>query len=867
MSATKVKSLLPPPSVESSFSSSGSCSAEGSVPSDCSAKTSPGTSPAHLPRNRPKSMIPKIQLPPRPSTAQLRPANKHRLSLGKPVSLKEIRSSSVGNAPVKEDQFSNESMEVKRRNSKGTNGHIRSSSLSNGRDRLSLYAPSYSASEESCSEKSREEISELMTHSLITTTGASNNNDKLAKNRKPLALKSAEKKARKVKFYRNGDRFFKGVTLAVSAEKYRTFDSLLSELNRLVGDRVNLHQGVRFIFTTDGSKINTIDELQDGECYVCASSDQFKKLEYTKCAGTTAMRRSRITYGQGAICREASMISGLDQWKERRNKNHANNNSNGASSSVYSASMGNGGDSSIRWAEYMKPRLITIIRNGSRPRKAVRLLLNKKTAFTYEQVLSDITEAIRPDSGTVRKLYTADGRQVGCLADFFGPDFIFIAYGNEKFSHDDFDLTSNEIKYLPPFIARSPMNTRRGKSGSSRTGYTGGTSQTHRSPSNGRAGGSMGKSMVVGVAGVDVEQRPRDSSLPRVYEDPDELASSNQMVVDVPIVVEIRYEVGRIIGDGNFAVVREGIDRRTRDRFALKLIDKKRCQGKEVVLESEVQVLGRLRHPNVVKLYDVIDANSILCLVLELVEGGDLFDAIAAAGKFSEPEAKRMTFDLASALSYLHSLNIVHRDVKPENLFVVNLPDGMRSLKLGDFGLAEETHQLLYTVCGTPTYVAPEILLETGYWLKVDVWAMGVIVFILLCGYPPFVSPTNDQEELFETILAGHFEFASPYWDDASQMAKDMITLMLQTDPELRFSAMEVLQHPWLTEDEDWPDTQQCSRLGLHFDTSPSATELSAAQATAKKSPKSLITTTALEMPLKFMWKCGSPRRRLPLVK
>ncbi|EFX77429.1 hypothetical protein DAPPUDRAFT_106018, partial [Daphnia pulex] len=105
MSATKVKSLLPPPSVESSFSSSGSCSAEGSVPSDCSTKTSPGNSPAHLPRNRPKSMIPKIQLPPRPSSAQQRPANsKHRLSLGKPVSLKEIRSSSVGNPPLKEDQ-------------------------------------------------------------------------------------------------------------------------------------------------------------------------------------------------------------------------------------------------------------------------------------------------------------------------------------------------------------------------------------------------------------------------------------------------------------------------------------------------------------------------------------------------------------------------------------------------------------------------------------------------------------------------------------------------------------------------------------------------------------------------------------------
>lgn len=190
----------------------------------------------------------------------------------------------------------------------------------------------------------------------------------------------------------------------------------------------------------------------------------------------------------------------------------------------------------------------------------------------------------------------------------------------------------------------------------------------------------------------------------------------------------------------------------------------------------------------------------------------------------------------------------------------------MRSLKLGDFGLAEETHDLLYTVCGTPTYVAPEILLETGYGLKVDIWAMGVIVFILLCGYPPFVSPTNDQEELFETILAGNFEFASPYWDEASQLAKDLITLMLQTDPELRFSAAEVLQHPWLTvrnhphrlhttypckqfvvvvsskEDEDWPDAQQCRRLGLHFDTGHSSAEATSSQAATKKSPKSLVT-------------------------
>ena len=143
----------------------------------------------------------------------------------------------------------NELLEVKRRIGKSSNGHIRSSSLSNGRDRLSLYTPGDET------DKSREEVSDNMTHSLM------NNNEKLIKNRKPLVVKSAEKKARKVKFYRNGDRFFKGVTLAISSERYRTFDALLSELNRLVGDRASLHHGVRIIFNVDGIKINSVDEL------------------------------------------------------------------------------------------------------------------------------------------------------------------------------------------------------------------------------------------------------------------------------------------------------------------------------------------------------------------------------------------------------------------------------------------------------------------------------------------------------------------------------------------------------------------------------------------------------------------------------
>lgn len=178
--------------------------------------------------------------------------------------------------------------------------------------------------------------------------------------------------------------------------------------------------------------------------------------------------------------------------------------------------------------------------------------------------------------------------------------------------------------------------------------------------------------------------------------------------------------------------------------------------------------------------------------------GGDLFDAITIAQKFSEEQAALMITHLVSALAYLHNLNIVHRDVKPENLLVEFDGDRIRLLKLGDFGLACEVTKPLFTVCGTPTYVAPEILAESGYGLKIDVWAAGVILYILLCGYPPFVSQDNDQEKLFDCILSGQYDFPDEYWRDVSLSAKELIQNMLQLAPELRFSAEDVLDHPWL---------------------------------------------------------------------
>lgn len=181
------------------------------------------------------------------------------------------------------------------------------------------------------------------------------------------------------------------------------------------------------------------------------------------------------------------------------------------------------------------------------------------------------------------------------------------------------------------------------------------------------------------------------------------------------------------------------------------------------------------------------------------LKGGDLFDAITLANKYTEVDATQMIHDLSSALSYLHSLNIVHRDVKPENLLISDT-NGIKSLKLGDFGLAVEIedNERLYSVCGTPTYVAPEILAETGYGKEVDIWAAGVITYILLCGFPPFANEDNDQDLLFDQILSGSFEFTQPFWDTISDSAKELITEMLEVDPNRRITAAQVIDHRWV---------------------------------------------------------------------
>uniref|UniRef100_A0A672HVU5 Doublecortin-like kinase 3 n=1 Tax=Salarias fasciatus TaxID=181472 RepID=A0A672HVU5_SALFA len=227
------------------------------------------------------------------------------------------------------------------------------------------------------------------------------------------------------------------------------------------------------------------------------------------------------------------------------------------------------------------------------------------------------------------------------------------------------------------------------------------------------------------------------------------------------------YDIGRVVGDGNFAVVRECRRRDSGQTLAMKIVERSKLIGREHMMQNELSLLGSLCHPRIVRLFAHHHTHTHSYLVMELVSGGDLFEAISESGKFSEAAAGLMVSDVSEALSYIHSKSIVHRDLKPENL--LQAAAGVCRLKLGDFGLAMVVTEPVFTICGTPTYVAPEILCETGYGVEVDVWALGVILYILLCGFPPFRSRDRDQEELFQLIKQGQLHFPSPYWDSISE--------------------------------------------------------------------------------------------------
>eukprot|EP01038_Epipyxis_sp_PR26KG_P013634 gene13634-18295_t len=263
------------------------------------------------------------------------------------------------------------------------------------------------------------------------------------------------------------------------------------------------------------------------------------------------------------------------------------------------------------------------------------------------------------------------------------------------------------------------------------------------------------------------------------------------------------YYLARELGSGAFSVVRLGVHTETGAKTAVKIVAKKKLSEEDrISLMTEIEILSALKHPHIISLIETFEEDLDFYIVTELVEGGELFDRIVSKSHYTEKEARDLIKMVLETLAYMHSVGIVHRDLKPENLLLCSENDDS-NIKVADFGFAKRIIDLSpkETACGTPGYVAPEILRGDRYGAEVDVWSMGVICYVLLAGYPPFYD--EDQKRLFKKIKEGRYHFHEDYWSNTSPEAIDMIQKMLCVDQSKRWTAEQLLKHPWITLGDD----------------------------------------------------------------
>lgn len=399
-------------------------------------------------------------------------------------------------------------------------------------------------------------------------------------------------------------------------------------MTRILEDRVS--GAVRNIYSTLGKKvcnfygekiekmsytvfffqITSLDEFDDSQNYVClCNNESFKKLDYTSSPlGQSNKTTNRLTRSQ----RPASPL--------KIGSNGYATNSNGFDKVDFSER-----DSVVH------PRIVTLIRSGTKPRKILRLLLNKRNSPSFEHVLTAITQCVKLDTGCVRKMYTLSGTQLQTLADFFADEYVFFAYGSERVNADDFRLEVDELKAVQQ--TRKTLRT-----GSARSGP---------------------KPQMPIKNSVNLHDTTFECDDDTVLVSSTQCDDSNPL--GLPEVIQNNYTLGPVIGDGNFAVVLKIKRKSDKKNFALKIIDKSKCKGKEHYIDAEIRVMKKLQHERVMSLHLNFDTPANMFLILEYVSGGDLFDAITRVTRFPESEARLMIKHLASALAYLHSLSIVHR--------------------------------------------------------------------------------------------------------------------------------------------------------------------------------------------------------------
>ncbi|PNI84808.1 PSKH2 isoform 1 [Pan troglodytes] len=259
-----------------------------------------------------------------------------------------------------------------------------------------------------------------------------------------------------------------------------------------------------------------------------------------------------------------------------------------------------------------------------------------------------------------------------------------------------------------------------------------------------------------------------------------------------------RYDIKALIGTGSFSRVVRVEQKTTKKPFAIKVMETREREGREACV-SEVSVLRRVSHRYIVQLMEIFEAEDRVYMVMELATGGELFDRLIAQGSFTERDAVRILQMVADGIRYLHALRITHRNLKPENLLYYH-PGAESKILITDFGLAHSGNKsgdwTMKTLCGTPEYIAPEVLLRKPYTSAVDMWALGVITYALLSGFLPF--DDESQTRLYKKILKGKYNYTGEPWPSISHLAKDFIDKLLILEAGHRMSAGQALDHPWV---------------------------------------------------------------------
>nr|CDS32035.1 calcium:calmodulin dependent protein kinase type 1 [Hymenolepis microstoma] len=281
-----------------------------------------------------------------------------------------------------------------------------------------------------------------------------------------------------------------------------------------------------------------------------------------------------------------------------------------------------------------------------------------------------------------------------------------------------------------------------------------------------------------------------------------------------PLKNEKYYLLSRL-GDGGFCEVFKAKDLENNRYVAIKRVDRSKrafakYAPKEVekkvkkLMYREATIMKALDHPNLIKFYDMVEDGDEIFIAMQLAEGGELFDRIIKRGKFTEKDAATIIAQVITAIIYMHDRGYVHRDIKPENILFENNSDDLK-IYITDFGLSREIEEKMLTNCGTVDYSAPELLksklTKSGYGPEVDNWSIGVVSYILLCGYPPFYSSSQDDGEIKRQIMAGTYHFHHPHWDNISKHAKTFVAGLLTVNPAERLSLKKALEHPWIRQE------------------------------------------------------------------